>query len=83
MQNNLSDRTHPLAPAMRDRHVDGDPMEPRLGRGIGAPPWPRTQRSYERFLDTILGRRQVPKDAQDRAQYPVVAVAIEAVEVVP
>ena len=70
-----------FVPTMGGRDVQSDPMEPGLGGRVRSPARPRSVCPHERFLRALLGRLPISEDPEKRPENPIVAVPVEAVEI--
>src|SRR5207245_5133039 len=78
----FADRPQLGAASVGDRAVDGDAVDPRFGRCVGAPARPGAERLHEGVLGAILGGFGVGKDRRNGAEDAWVSGLVEAVEVV-
>ena len=77
----LGDRPQAGAPPVRDRPVDRDAVDPRFGRGVGAPALPRLERLDESVLGAVLGFVGVAKDRGKSSVDTRIRASVEAIEV--
>jgi hypothetical protein len=61
-----------LVPPIRDRDVDGNPVQPGLCRGLGTPRLPALVGALEGILGAVLGGRAIPQQGDQGAQDPPV-----------
>jgi hypothetical protein len=77
----FADLPQALLTSVRDRDVDGNTMNPRLRRGGRLPPRPGVESTHKRLLSAVFGRSAIVEDAGQRVENPVIALAIQLVEV--
>jgi hypothetical protein len=70
-----------LMPAIGDRDVDGDPVEPGLRRRVGTPRLPALVGALEGILRAVLGCRPIPQQGDQGAQDPPVRAPVQAFEI--
>jgi hypothetical protein len=70
-----------LVPAVGDRDVDGDPVQPRLRRRVGTPRLPALVGALECILGAVFGRRLIPQQRDQGAKDPPVRVPVQALEI--
>ena len=63
--------------------VEGDSVQPCLGRGFGLPATPGSVRANKRLLGAVFGCLSIPEDAQERVEDSGIALSVQAVEVLP
>ena len=70
-----------LVPAIRDRDVDGYPVQPGFRGGVGTPRLPALVGALEGILRAVLGDRPVAQEGDQGAQDPPVRGPVEALEI--
>ena len=77
----LAHLAHSLLPQVVVGDVDGNPVQPRLGRRLGFPRAPRLEGPDEGVMRAVLGLGTIAEDSIDRVENPIEARLVEAVEV--
>jgi len=79
----LADRSNARPPAIGNRQVDGDAVNPGFGRSVRTPPGPGPECVHEGVLSAVLGLRGIGQYGDERPEYTGIRHAVQAVEVVP
>jgi hypothetical protein len=61
--------------------VQGDPMDPGLGRGVGLPPRPSAEGLQKGVLCAVLRARRITQHGGKRVENPRIRLLVELVEV--
>ena len=72
----LADGSKLCPPPVRDRRVDGDAVDPRLGGSVRAPPSPCLECLHKSILGAVLCFGGISQDGHQRPEYAGVGAAI-------
>jgi hypothetical protein len=75
--------SNPRPPAIGDRQVDGDPVNPGFSRSVRTPPGPGLEGMHESVLSAVLGLCGIGQYRDERPEYTRVRHAVQAIEIVP
>lgn len=76
-----SDLAEVIAPSCRDGHVDGNAVQPGLGRCVRTPSAPTPKGTLERLLSAVFGGGAITQQTEQRPVDVRIRGPIEALEV--